>query len=99
VAANENVSFHDKKGDKLYEKVFYKVIIPMNTTRKKFPFTVVADKKCGYSEEMIEDMLERIADHVEKSFPRYEFRMVQLTANRFNFIATGPKPAERPNES
>lgn len=48
---------------------------------------------CGFTEAQMDEWIMQIADSLEKQFPNWEFRFVQLGANRFKFVYVGEKKA------
>jgi hypothetical protein len=94
------VSLHNKAGEILSKRMFFKVIIG----EKVIPFEYVAKGHAqGFPPEAIEKQLEAVIEHIDKSFPKLEFRMVKLLPNRFSFICIGkreekPSPEIEPSE-
>jgi hypothetical protein len=81
------LSLHNKDGEVLYKRMFFKVIIG----KKTIPFEYVAPggRLEGFPPEAIEKQLEAVIEHIDKSFPKLEFRQVQILPNRYSFICTG----------
>lgn len=57
----------------------------VNVVRKTAP----AGK--GFSEEHIDKIIEDFAELIDKVFPMHEFRMVEISRTRFNFICAGER--------
>lgn len=74
-------------GKPIYKHLDVKVIVGDKT----FPLHYRATSSKFYSEEEIETELERIIDHIDKNFPKLEFRQVTIVPNRVNFIAIGKR--------
>jgi hypothetical protein len=82
------MSLHNKSGDVLYKRMFFKVIIG----EKQIRFDYVAPGHMqGFPPSAIVQQLTAVVDHIDKSFPKLDFRMVELAPNRFNFVCTGDR--------
>lgn len=73
----------DGKSIKLHKQCFVKVIVQ----DKVQPHRFVAPAGKGYSEDDIDDIREKCVDYLDKRFPHFEFKEVQIAANAFNYIA------------
>jgi len=76
-------------GQRLYKRVTIRVIGPPaedNDKQQDFKWYPRAPAGRGYSESDIQGMLEQCATHLEKRFPVWEFRLVELGPDRFNFV-------------
>jgi hypothetical protein len=67
----------DAKGNRLFRKVWIKIIYPDAIFPPKIQ-TVHAGPKQGYGPEGIDEMLMQTADKLEELFPYWEFKMSEL---------------------
>lgn len=79
---------------KLWKRCDVKVIVQGKIQPHKF----VAPAGRGYSEKDIEDIRERCIDYLDKRFPHFEFKEVQIAPNAFNYIATELRGGQSPQE-
>jgi hypothetical protein len=78
---------YTENGRPIYKRLDVKVIVGDKT----FPLHYRAASGKFYSQEEIDTELERIIDHIDKNFPKLEFRQVTIVPNRVNFIAIGKR--------
>lgn len=78
-----------QKGEKMHKRVHVKVIVGSKVMIHDFR----APAGKGYTEDDINNQLEKCAEHLEGKFPNLDFKLVALGENRFNFIAVGMKGA------
>jgi len=79
----------NKDGDSLYKRMTFKLVIP---GQKPVVWQYLAKgKNRGFSEKAIENQLECVIEHINKSFLKLEFKQVQLLPNAYNFICTGKR--------
>lgn len=67
----------DKAGNRLFRKVWVKIIYPDAIFPPKIQ-TQHAGPKQGFGPEGIDDILMQIADKLEELFPYWEFQMTEL---------------------
>jgi hypothetical protein len=67
----------DEKGNRLFRKVWVKIIYPEAIFPPKIQ-TAHAGPKQGYGPEGIDDILMQVADKLEQLFPYWEFKMNEL---------------------
>jgi hypothetical protein len=84
----------DNKGNPLYKRMYFAVIFP----DRRLPFEYVAPPGKFFNQEDIDRQLDLVVAHVEESFPRFEFRMVELVPNKINFVAVDLKKKPEVNE-
>jgi hypothetical protein len=81
-------------GERLWKRIHVKVIMGKKTLNHEFR----APAQRGYTERDIEDTVEKMVEHLDKTFPYIEFRLVRLDQpNRMNFIATGNRVSAEQN--
>src|SRR5579863_7130125 len=94
----------DKDGNKLFRKVTVRIIFP----EKIFPpklITQRAGPHQGFGPSGIEDILMKIADHLEELYPFWDFRSEELTpvgrTARYVFVFAGynAKAVTNPNKT
>lgn len=81
------MKYFERGNQPIYKRLDVKVIVGDKT----FPLHYRAAPGKFYSEEEIETELARIIDHIDKNFPKLEFRQVTIVPNRVNFIAIGKR--------
>jgi hypothetical protein len=91
---NETKPDKDGNVEKLHKHCFMKVIVQDKVQPHKF----VAPAGNGYSEKDIDEIREKVVDYLDKRFPHFDFREVQIAANAFNYIATGLRGDQSPQE-
>jgi hypothetical protein len=72
-------------GDTLWKHIEIKVMVQGKTQKHDFRAPV----ERGYSEKQIDETRERVVEYLDKRFPYFNFREVQVGPNKFNYIATG----------
>jgi len=98
---------HDATGNRLFKKVDIKIVFPDKTLAVK-AMHQHAPAKQGFSGDNIDEMLMNVADQLDKLYPWWSFKMVELTplgrTARYNFVCTGfnkdfkmPTPSEVPS--
>jgi len=82
----------DKEGNKLYRKVWVKIVYPDAIFPPKIT-VVKAPPKRGFNEEGIDDILMQTADKLENLFPYWEFKMTEIAPSggmaRYVFTFSG----------
>ena len=76
-------------GERIWKRLTIRVIGPPpedNDKQQDFKWYPRAPAGRGYSEDDVQGVLEQCAMHLEKRFPVWEFRLVELGPDRFNFI-------------
>jgi hypothetical protein len=75
-----------------YGKFTRTILIRIQDQNGKW-FTLRPRPKKGnvYFEADIEEILQEMADRLDKSCPDYDYRMVQLPGHHYNFICTGKR--------
>lgn len=53
----------------------------------------------GFTEEAVDEFLERVADQVEQRFPQFEYSLVRLGQAHFNFVWKGYRKAPGTQEA
>ncbi len=74
-------------GERLFKAVEISIFTPEN---KRIRQRHVAPPRQGINEKGIEILLRKTADKIEKSWPDVDYSLVELGANRFNFV---PRPS------
>jgi hypothetical protein len=74
-------------GERLYRYVLIKVFQPGNKAFEKVYRR--APGGSGIGDQQIQKMLFAIADRLEKERAAYEYRVVELAPNQFNFVCAG----------
>lgn len=82
----------DKAGNPLWKSVYVRVILPEGHKELKWHYR--AKPGMGCTEDNMEKLLGDVVEHLEKRFVYWEFKMVQIAANRFNFVYAGLKAAQ-----
>jgi hypothetical protein len=52
-----------------------------------------------YEDSHVDDLLSIVADRVEQQFSKWEFRLVQLGPDKFNFVFSGEKEKKDVNQA
>jgi hypothetical protein len=81
-----------KTGEQLAKSVSVKVFHPGNKKFKRVIFR--ADPKMGWLDEGVDQILDTIAINLEKQFPMFDYQMVQVGPNAFNFVCRGERKPE-----
>jgi hypothetical protein len=68
----------DKAGNKLWRKMKIKVIFPDNIFPPKI-FIQHAGPRQGFGPDAVDEMLMKVADHLEVLYPFWEFKMQEMT--------------------
>jgi uncharacterized protein YejL (UPF0352 family) len=75
------------KGEKLYKSLRIRIIGPgMDRTKIH-----KAAAQRGYTENDIDEALAELAGVLEKAYPGWDFRLVELGPASYNFIYAGPR--------
>jgi hypothetical protein len=77
------------KDGHIHRRVKIRVILPEGTGIKPLRFEVKAGPHRGFGDTGIDEVLEHAAQQIEKRFPLWEFRLVPIAENAFNFIYAG----------
>jgi hypothetical protein len=67
----------------------FRLILPEGWKPRKFK-TRAGPGKC-FTEKNVDAVLERVAEKIETDFPHWEFTMMQVGPNSYNFIYAGLK--------
>ena len=82
----------DKEGNKLYRKVWVKIVYPDAIFPPKITVAKAPPKR-GFNEEGIDDILMQTADKLENLFPYWEFKMTEIAPSggmaRYVFTFSG----------
>ena len=86
---------YTKAGERLYRFVLIKVFQPGNEAFDKIYRRAPGGQ--GIGEREIQKHLFAIADRLEAERPAFEYRVVELAPNQFNFVCCdGPAAAQLP---
>lgn len=86
----------DGKGNPLYKRVLFKVIIG----KKVFHVRFIAEPGRFYNSDGVELAIDKVIEDLDKKFPRLEFKQVDILPNCVNFIAIGTRqPPEVKDDS
>lgn len=82
-----------KTSEIVHKTICIKVFIPPDNRLGK---RIVVKSKPGthFTPEGIENLLLKVANDIETKWPMYEFRLVPLRANEFNFVYEGDRIVE-----
>jgi hypothetical protein len=83
------------KGEVLFKRVELKVVPPEGHPVKK-EIVHAGPGRC-FTEKGIDAMLEHAAANVGKEFPHWDFRLVQVAPNAFNFVYAGLRETAEQN--
>lgn len=78
-----------KGGEPAWKTLTVRVIPAEGHPRKRKVFRAPAGKL--YVADGIDKLLDHVADYLEKRHPHWEFRLVELAPNVFNFVYVGLK--------
>ena len=90
---------NDRTGARLHKSVKFRIFTPGNTGSTVKVFR--ARGRSGYAGEVIEKMIENMAEQVEKDHPNEEYQLVPIGLAQFNFVwrcRKGEVPAEETKE-
>lgn len=75
------------KDGHIHRRVKIRLVLPEG--QKPIRFEVKAGPHRGFGDTGIDEVLENAAQQIEKRFPLWNFRLVPIADNAFNFIYAG----------
>jgi hypothetical protein len=84
------MALKDKRGNQLFKRITVKVFHPNGKAER---VRVMPVKGNLFTEKTIDEILEHLSERLEASYPQHEFSLVELGADKFNFVCRGPKLA------
>lgn len=76
-------------GDKACKRVYLRVIPPEGHPDIEGVIVAKAAQGRCYTEQQVEEIVERMIERLDQRFPRWEFRMVRVGFDRVNFVYAG----------
>jgi hypothetical protein len=90
-------------GERLWKRITIRVIGPQpadsDDKRVDFKWYPRAPAGRGYSAADIQGILDQCVGYLEKKYPQWEFRLVELGPNRFNMVWAGDRTVDEILES
>lgn len=87
----------DKKGNRLYRRVWIKVIFPEKIFQPRI-FRSKAGPHQGFNDAGIADLQMQVADRLEELYPFWEFKIIDLASRgreaRYVFTFAGYRPTK-----
>jgi hypothetical protein len=83
---------HSAKGEPLHKRVTVKIIPPNDSKPYKWYWRAPAGQ--FYSPANIDEILEKVVEHLENKFPQWEFKLVELGPTSYNFVYAGERQIE-----
>lgn len=78
-------------GARVWKVVTVRIFNPGNASHRTIRRR--ADKGQGFADAAVDDILDGVAEHLEKYFPEHDYRLVPIGSGEFNFVWRGRRQA------
>ena len=75
------------KSPGIVKRIHFRIIPPEPMEEERGSLRAPAKQR--FTEDGIETSLEKVVEYIDQKYPLFEFRMVQVAKNKFNFIGVG----------